>query len=208
MSATVDGWNLGLTICYDVRFPDLYRALRAPHRILPDVHKDSVDSIASSLLEAGVQRGGAQVMLVPAAFTPKTGESHWEILLRTRAIETQSYVIAAAQAGQHNLKRTSHGHSLIIDPWGTVGKIVCVQHLLYVLLISVLLMVCLVARLGEEREGICYASLNRPQLRSVRENMPVEVMSRLVCFRVSLPYVRICKGLFSLLQTHRRPDVY
>jgi len=126
VSATVDGWNVGLTVCYDVRFPDLYRALRAPHSILPDTRKDRVDDMEtpplSSLDSAVVQRGGAQVMLVPAAFTPRTGAPHWETLLRARAIETQSYVIAAAQSGQHNSKRASHGHSLIIDPWGTTGR--------------------------------------------------------------------------------------
>lgn len=125
VSATVHGWNLGLTVCYDVRFPGLYRALRASHRILPDVRKDPVDDIVVSTLRAAesaeVQRGGAQVMLVPAAFTPRTGAPHWETLLRARAIETQSFVIAAAQAGQHNPKRASYGHSLIIDPWGTIG---------------------------------------------------------------------------------------
>jgi predicted amidohydrolase len=86
--------RLGLTVCYDLRFPELYQCLRFKHQ--------------------------AQVLLVPSAFTKVTGEAHWEILLRARAIETQCYVIAAAQAGKHNEKRESYGDSIIIDPWGTV----------------------------------------------------------------------------------------
>ncbi|KAI3894998.1 hypothetical protein MKX03_021910 [Papaver bracteatum] len=86
--------RLGLTVCYDLRFPELYQRLRYQHQ--------------------------AQVLLVPAAFTKITGEAHWEILLRARAIETQCYVIAAAQAGKHNDKRESYGDTLIIDPWGKV----------------------------------------------------------------------------------------
>ncbi|XP_039136155.1 deaminated glutathione amidase, chloroplastic/cytosolic-like isoform X2 [Dioscorea cayenensis subsp. rotundata] len=86
--------RLGLTVCYDIRFPELYQLLRFQHN--------------------------AQVLLVPAAFTRVTGEAHWEILLRARAIETQCYVVAAAQAGKHNEKRESYGDSLIIDPWGRI----------------------------------------------------------------------------------------
>lgn len=86
--------RIGLTICYDVRFPELYR-------------------------ELVVQRG-AQVVVVPAAFTVPTGTAHWHVLLRSRAIENQCYVVAAAQAGQHNEKRASYGHTLIVDPWGTI----------------------------------------------------------------------------------------
>uniref|UniRef100_A0A2C9VLU0 CN hydrolase domain-containing protein n=1 Tax=Manihot esculenta TaxID=3983 RepID=A0A2C9VLU0_MANES len=86
--------RLGLSVCYDLRFPELYQQLRFQKE--------------------------AQVLLVPAAFTKITGQAHWEILLRARAIETQCYVIAAAQAGKHNDKRESHGETLIIDPWGTV----------------------------------------------------------------------------------------
>ncbi|KAL9259386.1 Deaminated glutathione amidase, chloroplastic/cytosolic-like protein [Drosera capensis] len=86
--------RLGLTVCYDLRFPEIYEHLRFHHQ--------------------------AQVLLVPSAFTKITGQAHWEILLRARAIETQCYVIAAAQAGKHNQKRESFGDSLIIDPWGTV----------------------------------------------------------------------------------------
>lgn len=86
--------RLGLTICYDLRFPELYQQLR--------FKKD------------------AQVLLVPSAFTKVTGAAHWEILLRARAVETQCYVIAAAQTGKHNEKRESYGDAMIIDPWGTI----------------------------------------------------------------------------------------
>ncbi len=87
------GFPLGMTICYDVRFPALHRALA---------------------------EAGAQVISVPAAFTVPTGEAHWEVLLRARAIETGSWVIAAAQAGQHQNGRSTWGHSMIIDPWGRI----------------------------------------------------------------------------------------
>ncbi|KAH9767990.1 CN hydrolase domain-containing protein [Citrus sinensis] len=86
--------RLDPTVCYDLRFPELYQQLRFQHE--------------------------AQVLLVPSAFSKVTSQVHWEILLRARAIETQCYVIAAAQAGKHNDKTESYGDSLIIDPWGTV----------------------------------------------------------------------------------------
>ncbi|HZP12851.1 MAG TPA: carbon-nitrogen hydrolase family protein [Nevskiaceae bacterium] len=85
--------RLGLTVCYDLRFPELYRRLAAEQ---------------------------AQVICVPSAFTQKTGEAHWEVLLRARAIENQCYVIAAGQAGQHPGGRRTFGHSMIIGPWGEV----------------------------------------------------------------------------------------
>jgi predicted amidohydrolase len=85
--------ELGFSICYDVRFPDLFRT----------------QAVA-----------GAEVMTVPAAFTRQTGEAHWEILLRARAIENGVFVIAAAQAGVHEDGRETFGHSMIIDPWGKV----------------------------------------------------------------------------------------
>lgn len=85
---------LGLSICYDLRFPELYRHLV--------VHR------------------GAEILVVPAAFTAHTGAAHWHTLLRSRAIENQCYVIAAAQYGRHNGRRESYGHSLIIDPWGSI----------------------------------------------------------------------------------------
>ena len=85
--------EIGFTICYDVRFPQLFRA----------------QAVA-----------GAEVMTVPAAFTKQTGEAHWEILLRARAIENGVFIIAAAQAGLHEDGRETFGHSMIIDPWGKV----------------------------------------------------------------------------------------
>jgi predicted amidohydrolase len=85
--------KIGLTICYDVRFPYLYRALA---------------------------KAGAQILTVPAAFTRSTGEAHWEILLRARAIETGSFVLAPAQGGLHEDGRGTWGHSMIVGPWGEV----------------------------------------------------------------------------------------
>jgi len=91
--ADVGGFKLGLSICYDLRFPELYRAL---------------------------SREGAEALLVPAAFTLHTGKDHWHVLLRARAIEAQAFVVAAAQQGAHPGGRQTYGHSLIVDPWGTV----------------------------------------------------------------------------------------
>ena len=88
-----EGWRAGLTVCYDVRFPELYRILA---------------------LE------GAELVTVPAHFTLYTGKDHWELLLRARAVENQYYVIAAAQIGETLPGRLSYGRSLIADPWGTV----------------------------------------------------------------------------------------
>ena len=85
--------KLGLSVCYDLRFPELYRRL--------------VD-------------GGAIALAIPAAFTLTTGKDHWHVLLRARAIEQQCYVLAAAQTGHHYGQRRSYGHALIADPWGTV----------------------------------------------------------------------------------------
>jgi deaminated glutathione amidase len=84
---------IGLSICYDLRFPELYR--RQATR-------------------------GARVLAVPSAFTDRTGKDHWEVLLRARAIENLAYVVAAAQWGAHAPGRASHGHALIVDPWGSV----------------------------------------------------------------------------------------
>jgi len=98
--------RLGLTTCYDLRFPALYAAL-------VEGNDDDGDG-------DGDGGGGAEVLLVPSAFTVPTGRAHWHTLLTARAIETQSYVIAAAQVGRHNGKRESYGHSLAVDPWGEV----------------------------------------------------------------------------------------
>jgi predicted amidohydrolase len=88
-----DGARLGMTICYDLRFPQLHRALA---------------------------KEGAEILSVPAAFTWKTGSAHWHVLLRARAIEAGAFVIAPAQTGTHDQGRRTWGHSLIVDPWGTV----------------------------------------------------------------------------------------
>jgi predicted amidohydrolase len=92
VTADVDGVHLGLTICYDVRFPELYRALAL---------------------------AGAEVLTVPSNFTERTGRDHWEVLLRARAIENGAYVVAPAQIGGPP-GQPAYGHSMIIDPWGTV----------------------------------------------------------------------------------------
>jgi predicted amidohydrolase len=84
---------IGLSICYDLRFPELYRELA---------------------------RRGARVLCVPSAFTERTGKAHWEVLLRARAIENLAYVLAPAQVGAHGGGRASHGQAMIVDPWGVV----------------------------------------------------------------------------------------
>jgi predicted amidohydrolase len=90
----IEGVRVGLSICYDLRFPELYRKLAVEH--------DST------------------VMVVPAAFMAHTGRDHWEVLLRARAIENQCYVLAAGQIGDHEPHRTCYGRSMVVDPWGTV----------------------------------------------------------------------------------------
>ena len=87
----LEGMRVGLSICYDLRFPELYRAL-----------------------------GVCDLLLVPSAFTATTGAAHWEVLLRARAIENQAWVLAAAQGGLHPNGRRTHGDTMIVDPWGTV----------------------------------------------------------------------------------------
>src|SRR5262249_12913838 len=93
VTASVNGHTVGLTICYDLRFPELYRRLAI---------------------------SGAEIIFVPSAFTLQTGRDHWEALLRARAIENQVYIVAPAQYGQHTPRRASYGRAMIIDPWGTV----------------------------------------------------------------------------------------
>jgi len=114
--------KIGLSICYDLRFPQLYSWL------------------------AGA---GAQILTVPAAFTFKTGEAHWELLLRARAVENQCYVIAANQTGVHSKGRETWGHSMIIDPWGKV--VAC----------------------AEDGEGVISAEINLQALSDIRSAMPV-----------------------------------
>ena len=93
ITAKAGAVTLGLSVCYDLRFPELYRLLA---------------------LE------GAEILAVPAAFTLQTGKDHWELLLRTRAVENQAYVVAPAQWGQKADGRWTYGRSMIVDPWGTV----------------------------------------------------------------------------------------
>lgn len=88
-----DGLKIGMSVCYDVRFPQLYRKLA---------------------------KQGAEILTVPSAFTVPTGKAHWHVLLRARAIENGAFVIAAAQAGEHEGGRATWGHSMIVDPWGKV----------------------------------------------------------------------------------------
>jgi len=112
---------VGLSICYDLRFPELYREL--------------------TLKEA-------TMIFVPAAFTSQTGEAHWETLLRARAIENQVYIIAPAQVGVHNKKRSTFGNSMIIDPWGRI-----------------------IAR-GQDEETVISAEIDFDYLDSVRQGIP------------------------------------
>jgi predicted amidohydrolase len=117
----VDGFRIGLSICYDLRFSALFTALGD---------------------------AGAEILVVPAAFTAQTGKDHWRVLLQARAIEWQSWVVAAAQWGSHPNHRRTHGHSLIADPWGTV---VCE---------------------ASDREGFVVADLDLEYLRQVRARLP------------------------------------
>jgi len=114
--------KLGLSICYDLRFPELFQSLRM---------------------------AGANVLVIPAAFTKITGRAHWEVLLRARAIETQSYVVAANQVGVHSNQRETWGHSMIIDPWGEI-----------------------IAEI-EQGVGVCSAPLDFDKLNGVRASMPL-----------------------------------
>ena len=93
VAVDVEGWRIGLSICYDLRFPELYRALMQPP---------------------------CDLIVVPSAFTHTTGAAHWELLLRARAVENQCYVLAPAQGGRHENGRRTWGHSLLVDPWGEV----------------------------------------------------------------------------------------
>lgn len=116
------GAKLGLAICYDLRFPELFR---------------------------GPVLAGSDVLLLPAAFTQTTGEAHWNVLLRARAIENQCFLIAANQCGRHGINLVTYGHSAIVDPWGTLLTI-----------------------LGEEQEGIALAPLSAESLRTLRGRLP------------------------------------
>jgi predicted amidohydrolase len=113
--------RLGMTICYDLRFPYLFRKLALK---------------------------GAEVIAVPSAFTQFTGEAHWHVLLRARAIENGCYIIAAAQTGHHPAGRKTYGHSLIVDPWGRV-----------------------LADAGEP-EGLVVADIDIKQVDKIRQSIP------------------------------------
>lgn len=125
----IGGLRVGLSVCYDLRFPELYRLLA---------------------------QQGAEVLLVPAAFTLMTGKDHWHTLLRARAIENQCYVVAAAQWGKHPKGRMTYGKSLIVDPWGDV-----------------------VAQSEEGAPRIAVATLRRARVTNVRSAMPCASHRRL-----------------------------
>lgn len=112
-------WRVGLTVCYDLRFPELYRALQA------------------------------DLLLVPSAFTHTTGQAHWEVLLRARAIENLAYVAAPAQGGRHPTGRRTWGHSMVVDPWGAV-----------------------LAERGEDGPGVVLADLEAARIAEVRGQLP------------------------------------
>ncbi len=114
-----DGLTVGLSVCYDLRFPELYRGY-----------------------------AGCDLLAVPAAFTYTTGQAHWELLLRARAVENQCYVIAPAQGGKHANGRRTCGHSMIVDPWGQVLAML------------------------PEGEGVVLAELDPARLAQVREQLP------------------------------------
>lgn len=111
--------RVGLSVCYDLRFPELYRAL-----------------------------GSCSLIVVPSAFTHTTGQAHWEILLRARAIENQCYVLAAAQGGRHPNGRRTWGHSMLVDPWGEVMAVL------------------------PEGEGVVSGELDPARIAAVRGNLP------------------------------------
>jgi deaminated glutathione amidase len=118
--------KLGVAICYDVRFPELFRQLSTPG-----------------------ETGGAEVFVLPSAFTVPTGRAHWDVLLRARAIENLCYLLAPAQTGLHANGRETYGHSMIVDPWGSV-------------------LAC-----QPEGAGVVTASLDLEQLRDIRKWFPV-----------------------------------
>ena len=97
VSVQAGAWRVGLSVCYDLRFPELYRGLMF-----------------------GTGQPPCDLLAVPSAFTYTTGRAHWELLLRARAIENQAYVIAPAQGGRHENGRRTFGHSMVVDPWGEV----------------------------------------------------------------------------------------
>ena len=122
------GLRVAPTICYDLRFPELYRALMAPP---------------------------CDLLCVPSAFTYTTGQAHWELLLRARAVENQCYVLAPAQGGRHENGRRTWGHSMIVDPWGEVLAV------------------------RPEGEGVVLAELDAARIAEVRSQLPALTHRRL-----------------------------
>jgi deaminated glutathione amidase len=120
--------RIGWGICFDLRFPEQFRQLSA---------------------------AGVEVIVVPSAFTRTTGQAHWHLLLRARAVENLCYVIAANQVGVHSASMTSYGHSCIIDPWGNV-----------------------LADAGEDSPGAATANIDRAQLQELRRRLPVHRLRR------------------------------
>lgn len=120
--------KIGVGICYDLRFPELFRDM-----------------------------GACSLLILPAAFTHTTGQAHWEILLRARAIENQCYVLASAQGGLHENGRRTWGHSMLIDPWGKI--VACI----------------------EEGEGVIVAELDQGNMEKIRSNLPALKHRRLAC---------------------------
>jgi predicted amidohydrolase len=129
----IDGWKIGESICYDVRFAELY---------------------------AKYARKEVDVILVPSAFLVKTGEAHWEILLRARAIESQAYLLASAQGGTHQGTRSgtreTYGHSLVVDPWGVV-----------------------VGQVEKRAPGVVVSKLQPERIQTVRRQIPMKFHRRL-----------------------------
>lgn len=115
--------RVGIAVCYDLRFPEQFRSM---------------------------QEMGAEIILLPAAFTMRTGKAHWELLLRARAVENLCYVVAAGQGGFHINGRATYGHSMIVDPWGSIIK-----------------------SCDGSSPGVAVAPLDLEQLRAVRKNFPV-----------------------------------
>jgi predicted amidohydrolase len=122
-----EGLRIGLSVCYDVRFPELYRALCKPP---------------------------CDLLCVPSSFTYTTGQAHWELLLRARAVENQAYVIAPAQGGTHENGRRTWGHSMVIDPWGEVLAV------------------------RDEGEGVVMAQIDRARIDGVRRQQPAQTHRR------------------------------
>lgn len=121
--------KMGLSVCYDVRFPEMFRCLF---------------------------NQGAELFAIPCAFSPTTGKAHFEILMRARAIENFSYVIAACQTGTHDNGRSTYGHSMIVSPWGEV--LACLPH----------------------DEGVIVADIDLSLLNQIRTNMPIKAHQKMV----------------------------